>query len=93
MLDNAYIRPQMSGLGVRSVTAATIAGCHDLSEFECGVIAGTREVGHSISEVAMRWVFSRTTISQVNIGNPVQHQIPDITAAGKRSCKNCGTDD
>ncbi|GBO42894.1 hypothetical protein AVEN_46728-1 [Araneus ventricosus] len=29
----------------------------------------------------------------VNIGNPVKHQIYDIAAAGKRSCKNGTNDD
>ncbi|GFX01632.1 HTH_Tnp_Tc3_1 domain-containing protein [Trichonephila clavipes] len=28
-----------------------MAGCQDLSEFERGVIVGTREMGHSISEI------------------------------------------
>jgi len=55
-VGNAYIRPQMSGGGVRSITAATMADYHDLKEFE-------REMGHSISEVAMCWGFSRTSNS------------------------------
>ncbi|GFW13653.1 HTH_Tnp_Tc3_1 domain-containing protein [Trichonephila clavipes] len=42
-----------------------MAGYQDLSEFERGVIVGTREMEHSISEVAMNFGFSRTTISQV----------------------------
>ncbi|GFV32116.1 DDE_3 domain-containing protein [Trichonephila clavipes] len=37
----------------------------DLSEFESGVIFGTREMGHSTSEVAMKFRFSRVTISRV----------------------------
>ena len=42
-----------------------MAGYHDLSDFERGVIVGAREMGHSISEVAMKFGFSRTTISRV----------------------------
>ena len=42
-----------------------MAGYRDLSEFERGVIVGAREMGHSISEVAMKFGFSRMTISQV----------------------------
>ncbi|GFW92824.1 HTH_Tnp_Tc3_2 domain-containing protein [Trichonephila clavipes] len=37
----------------------------DLSELERSVIVGAREMGHSISEVAMGLGFSRTTISRV----------------------------
>ncbi|GBL75843.1 hypothetical protein AVEN_146459-1 [Araneus ventricosus] len=64
-VGNAYIRQQVSGTVVRSVTTATMAGYQDLSEFERGVIVGAREMGHSISEVAMKFGFSRTTISRV----------------------------
>ncbi|GBN72996.1 hypothetical protein AVEN_254669-1 [Araneus ventricosus] len=42
-----------------------MAGYQDLSEFERGVIVGAREMGHSISEVAMKFGFSRTTNSRV----------------------------
>ncbi|GBN74546.1 hypothetical protein AVEN_271776-1 [Araneus ventricosus] len=42
-----------------------MAGYQDLSEFERGVIIGEREMGHSISEVSMKFGFSRMTISQV----------------------------
>lgn len=42
-----------------------MAGYHDLSEFERGVIVGAREMGHSISEVEEKFGFSRTTISRV----------------------------
>ncbi|GBN08247.1 hypothetical protein AVEN_216946-1, partial [Araneus ventricosus] len=65
VVGNTYIRQQVSGTVVRSVTAATMAGYQDLSEFEHGVIVGVREMGHSISEVAMKFGFSRTTISRV----------------------------
>ncbi|GBN43295.1 hypothetical protein AVEN_89366-1 [Araneus ventricosus] len=41
-----------------------MAGYQDLSKFERGVIVGARGKGHSISEVAMKFVFSRTTISR-----------------------------
>ncbi|GBO31765.1 hypothetical protein AVEN_175800-1, partial [Araneus ventricosus] len=64
-VGNAYIRQQVSGTIVRSVTAATMEGYQDLSEFERDVIVGAREMGHSISEVAMKFGFSRTTISRV----------------------------
>ncbi|GFV89517.1 uncharacterized protein TNCV_4153321 [Trichonephila clavipes] len=47
------------------VTAATMAGYQYLSEFERGVIVGAQEMGHGISEVAMKFGFSRTTISRV----------------------------
>ncbi|GFV38060.1 HTH_Tnp_Tc3_2 domain-containing protein [Trichonephila clavipes] len=42
-----------------------MAGFQDLSEFECGVIVGAREVGHGISEIAVKFGFSRTTISRM----------------------------
>ncbi|GBM89677.1 hypothetical protein AVEN_122824-1 [Araneus ventricosus] len=42
-----------------------MAGYQDFSEFERGVIVGAREMGHSISEVAMKFGFSSTTISRV----------------------------
>ncbi|GFY13567.1 uncharacterized protein TNCV_4959371 [Trichonephila clavipes] len=76
------------GTVFKEVTAATIAGYQDLSEFERGVIVGAQEMGHIISEVALNFGFSRTNISRVyvNIGNPVKHQIYDIAAARKRSC-------
>ncbi|GFU51393.1 HTH_Tnp_Tc3_2 domain-containing protein [Trichonephila clavipes] len=63
-----------------------MAGYQDLSEFERGVIVGAREMGHGLSEVAMKFGFSRATIYEctVNIGNPVKHQIYDIAATGKR---------
>ncbi|GBM89980.1 hypothetical protein AVEN_41356-1 [Araneus ventricosus] len=64
-VGNAYIRQQVSGTVVRSVTAATMAGYQNLSEIERGVIVGAREMGHSISEVEVKFGFSRTTISRV----------------------------
>ncbi|GBM56534.1 hypothetical protein AVEN_140602-1 [Araneus ventricosus] len=60
-----YIRQQMSDKCIRSVPAAAMAGYQDLSDFERGVIIGAREMGHSISEVAMKFGFSRTTISRM----------------------------
>ncbi|GFW93465.1 uncharacterized protein TNCV_46681 [Trichonephila clavipes] len=95
VVGKAYIKQRVSGTVIRLVTAATVAGYRDLSEFERGVIADSREMGHSISEVAMKFGFSCTIISRVyceNIGNPVKHQIFDIAATGKRTCKN-GTND
>ncbi|GFY08735.1 transposable element Tcb2 transposase [Trichonephila clavipes] len=43
-----------------------MVGYPDLSEFERGVIVGTREVKYSISEVEIKFGFLRTTISRVN---------------------------
>ena len=40
MVGNSCIRPQVSDAGIRSVTAATMAGYHNLSEFEHDVIVG-----------------------------------------------------
>ncbi|GFT61595.1 HTH_Tnp_Tc3_2 domain-containing protein [Trichonephila clavipes] len=37
-----------------------MAGYEDLSEYERGVIVSAREMGHSISKVAMKFGFSRT---------------------------------
>ncbi|GBM66566.1 hypothetical protein AVEN_251981-1 [Araneus ventricosus] len=55
----------MSDKCIRSVPAAAMAGYQDLSDFERGVIISAREMGHSISEVEMKFEFSRTTISRV----------------------------
>ncbi|GBN26332.1 hypothetical protein AVEN_5097-1 [Araneus ventricosus] len=55
----------MSDKRIRSVPAAAMACFQDLSDFERGVIIGAREMGHSISEIAMKFGFSRTTISRV----------------------------
>ncbi|GBN19849.1 hypothetical protein AVEN_114558-1 [Araneus ventricosus] len=55
----------MSDKCIRSVPASAMAGYQDLSDFESGVIIGAREMGHSISEGAMKFGFSRTTISRV----------------------------
>ncbi|GFV09793.1 hypothetical protein TNCV_2598481 [Trichonephila clavipes] len=59
----------------KKATAATMAGYQDLSEFERGVIVGAREMGNSISEVAMKFEFSCMTPFHectVNIGNRVR---------------------
>ncbi|GBM02994.1 hypothetical protein AVEN_14509-1 [Araneus ventricosus] len=53
----------MSDKCIRSVPAAAMACSQDLSDF--GVIVDAREMGHSISEVAMKFGFSRITISRV----------------------------
>ncbi|GFT75835.1 transposable element Tc1 transposase [Trichonephila clavipes] len=47
------------------VTAATLTGHQDLSEFERGVIIGARERGHRISEIAMKFGFSCMTTSRI----------------------------
>ena len=46
-----------------SVTAASMAGYHDLNEFEHGVIVGAQDMGYRIFKFAMHWDFSHTTIS------------------------------
>ncbi|GBM05809.1 hypothetical protein AVEN_281-1 [Araneus ventricosus] len=43
----------------------SVSGYQDLSDFERGVIIRARDMGHSISEVAMKFGFSRTTISRM----------------------------
>ncbi|GFV53719.1 HTH_Tnp_Tc3_2 domain-containing protein [Trichonephila clavipes] len=43
-----------------------MAGYQDLSEFERGVVVDAREMGHIISEVAIKFGFSRRTISRMN---------------------------
>jgi hypothetical protein len=58
VVSNAYIIQQVSGAGVRSVTASTMADYHDSSEFEHGGIVSARQ----ISKVVMHWGFSHTTI-------------------------------
>ncbi|GBM35291.1 hypothetical protein AVEN_38157-1 [Araneus ventricosus] len=55
----------MSDKCTRSVPASEMAGYQDLSDFERGLIIGAREMGHSISEVAMKFGFSRATNSRV----------------------------
>ncbi|GFX91052.1 uncharacterized protein TNCV_5106821 [Trichonephila clavipes] len=65
VVGKAYIRQRVSGTVVEQVTATTVAGYQDLREFERGIIIGAREMGHSISEIAMKFRFSRMTISQV----------------------------
>ncbi|GFW13899.1 hypothetical protein TNCV_4700341 [Trichonephila clavipes] len=72
-----------------------MASYQDLSEFERGIRNGSREMGHSISEVSMKFGFSHTIISRVtvNIENPMKHQVYDIAVAGKRSYKKETSDD
>ncbi|GBL97882.1 hypothetical protein AVEN_36708-1 [Araneus ventricosus] len=65
MRSAAPIRQQVSDKDVGSVPAATMAGYQDLSNFERGLIVSAREMGHSISEVAMKFGYSHTTISRV----------------------------
>ncbi|GFV26229.1 HTH_Tnp_Tc3_2 domain-containing protein [Trichonephila clavipes] len=43
-----------------------MAGYQELSEFERGATVGARDMGHIISEVAMKFGFSCTTISRMN---------------------------
>ncbi|GFY32336.1 HTH_Tnp_Tc3_2 domain-containing protein [Trichonephila clavipes] len=42
-----------------------MAGYQNLNEFERGVIVGTREMGHCIYEVTMKFGYSRATILRV----------------------------
>ncbi|XP_055932089.1 uncharacterized protein LOC129962367 [Argiope bruennichi] len=42
-----------------------MSGYQDLSDFQRGLIIGAREMGRSISEATMKFVFSHTTISNV----------------------------
>ncbi|GBM72150.1 hypothetical protein AVEN_82111-1 [Araneus ventricosus] len=55
----------MSEKCIRSIPAAAMAGYQDLSDFERDVVIGAREMRHSISDVAMKFGISRTTISRV----------------------------
>ncbi|GFX97638.1 hypothetical protein TNCV_2841981 [Trichonephila clavipes] len=67
-----------------------MAGYQDLSEFERGVIVGAREMGHSISEVVMKFRISRTRPFHeciVDMGNPVRHQIYDNAAPEKEHAR------
>ncbi|GBN02316.1 hypothetical protein AVEN_228674-1 [Araneus ventricosus] len=79
----------MSDKCIRSVPAAAMGGYQDLSDFEGGVPIGAREMGHSISEVAMKFGFSRTTISRVCCEYRVSGRtsISAIGAAGKKILK------
>lgn len=90
MVDSANIRQQVSGKVVRPVSAATMAGYHNLNGLERGVVVSTQENGHSISEIVIQFGFSCTIISRVcmNIRYPVKHQISDRGATGKRPWKN-----
>ncbi|GBN03540.1 hypothetical protein AVEN_146660-1 [Araneus ventricosus] len=60
----------MSDKCIRSVSAAAMAGYQDLSDFERGIIIGTREMGHSISEVAMEFCVQPFHECTVNIRYP-----------------------
>ncbi|GFW81414.1 HTH_Tnp_Tc3_2 domain-containing protein [Trichonephila clavipes] len=46
----------------------------DLSKFKRGAVVGAREMGHSISEVAMDFHLRPFHECTVNIGNPAKHQ-------------------
>ncbi|GFU53339.1 mediator of RNA polymerase II transcription subunit 13 [Trichonephila clavipes] len=82
-LDNLFESSSSDDSADDVVTAATMAGYQDLSEFKHGVIVDTREMGHSISKVVMKFGFSPTAISQV---------YHEYWESDKRSCKN-GTDE
>lgn len=42
-----------------------MAGYQDLNDFEHGVIVGILEIGRTISDLATKFGFSRTTISEM----------------------------
>ncbi|GFX94682.1 HTH_Tnp_Tc3_2 domain-containing protein [Trichonephila clavipes] len=52
----------------------------DLSEFERGVLIGAREMEYSITEIAMKFRFSHTTISRVYR----EYQVYDIAGGRKK---------
>lgn len=66
-----------------------MADYQDLSEFKHGII-GTRDIENSISEVMMKFWFSRTIISRVyhEYRVSVKHQVSNIGKGGKRPWKN-----
>ncbi|GBM79294.1 hypothetical protein AVEN_92051-1 [Araneus ventricosus] len=66
----------MSDKCIRSVPVAAMASFQDLSDFEPGVIVGAREMGHSISEVAMKF-------AQMNIIEDIRDAL--LHAVEKRS--------
>ncbi|GBN68482.1 hypothetical protein AVEN_135315-1 [Araneus ventricosus] len=72
----------MSEKCIRSVPASTMACFQDLSDFERGVIVGAREMGHSMSEVVMKFGFSRTTISRVYC----EYRVSDKTSNFRHRC-------
>ncbi|GBL89691.1 hypothetical protein AVEN_104642-1 [Araneus ventricosus] len=72
----------MSDKCVRSVPAAAMARYQDLSDFERGVIIGARKMGHSISEVAMKFGFSCTTIPRVHR----EHRVSGKTSNFRHRC-------
>lgn len=68
----------MTGKAVRLAPATTMAGFKDLSYFENGITVGVREMEHIISEVAMKFRFSRTTVSRVKHKYRVAGRTSDI---------------
>ncbi|GBN64352.1 hypothetical protein AVEN_99542-1 [Araneus ventricosus] len=77
------IRQQMSDKCIRWVSAAAMVGYQDLSDFQSGVIIGAQKMGHSNSEVAMKFRFSRTTILRVYREYRVSGKISNF-------CHRCG---
>lgn len=51
---------------VISVSADTITGYHDLTNFEDGLVVGACEMGHSIAEVEMKFGFLHSTLARFN---------------------------
>ncbi|GFU64377.1 HTH_Tnp_Tc3_1 domain-containing protein [Trichonephila clavipes] len=72
-----------------------MAGYHELSEFERGVKVDAQEMGHSISEAAMKFGFSRTIISRVYREYRESGKTSNLRhrCGGERTCKNGTNDD
>lgn len=76
--ERYHIRQRESAKAVSSFSCATMSGCNDLSYFELGVILGTQEKGQSMSDVAMEFAFSLTTISPVYREHQVTGKISNL---------------
>ncbi len=63
---------------IRSVLVSTMAGYQDFRDFEREVIVSAGEMGHIISEVAMKFEFLRTTISRVNREYQVSGKVSNL---------------
>lgn len=56
------MKQQVARKTVRSVFANTMAGCNDLSDFECVLYIGARKLGRRVSEVGMKYGFFFSTL-------------------------------
>ncbi|GFX07533.1 uncharacterized protein TNCV_5092441 [Trichonephila clavipes] len=94
VIGKADIKQRVSGTVVRYFTAATMVGYQDLREFKSGVIVGARKMGHIMSYVAMKFGFSRMTISREYREYWESGKTSNLHHCGKkRSCKNGTNDD